>query len=191
MRPKCTRQISQAGIIGATDIVWDDLRVSLDRAKAAGVNVPSWEAFKDDVKAYSFDDGDEVFFSVQMPHAWKEGTTLYPHLHWCPEGDVDPSDNVGIGLEYSWAKIGDDFGASTTITRDVPTGVNAAFKHLLHHFDVSGIDATGKTISTVLMCRFFRQAAVADNYAGGIFGLEIDFHYQMDMAGSLQETSKS
>ena len=88
--------------------VWDDLRVSLDRAKLSGANTPTFEKMKDDgggpasngVYAYNFDDDDELWFSVQMPHCWKQGSTIYPHLHWCSETDAT-GDDVGIGLEYS------------------------------------------------------------------------------------------
>lgn len=173
-------------------IVWDDLRVPLSTARPAGANVPTFEAFVDGTMAFNFDDGDEIFFAVQMPHSWLIGSTIYPHLHWSPESDVDPSDNVGIGLEYTWANIDDDFPSTTTITRDVPTGVDQAFAHLQHNFDDAGIDPpAGVTdVSSMLVCRFFRQAAGSDNYADGIFGIEVDFHYQIDTVGSREIMTK-
>lgn len=172
--------------------VWDDLRVPLSTARPAGANVPTFEAFVDGTMAFSFDDGDEIFFAVQLPHSWLVGSTIYPHLHWSPESDVDPSDNVGIGLEYTWTNVDDDFPAATTITRDVPTGVDQAFAHLIHNFDVDGIEPpAGVTgISSMLVCRFFRQAAGSDNYTDGIFGIEVDFHYRINTVGSREIMTK-
>jgi hypothetical protein len=172
--------------------VWDDLRVPLVTARVAGANVPAFETFVGGTMAWNFDDGDEIFLAVQMPHSWLIGSTIYPHLHWSPESDVDPSDNIGIGLEYTWANIGDDFPATTTITRDVPTGIDQAFAHLIHNFDVSGIDppAGVTAVSSMLICRVFRQAAGSDNYADGAFFVEFDIHYQIDTVGSRGITSK-
>jgi len=171
--------------------VWEDLRVSLERGKVAGGNVPTFAAVNGtSIYAYHFAANDEIWFSVQMPHAWKLGTTIYPHLHWMPTTDVDPSDNVRIILDYAWVNIGDDYPAPTTLTRDVPTGVNNAFNHRLHNFDDSGISGAGKTLSSVILCRFARGTAAADNYAGDIVGMEIDFHYEIDTVGSRQITTK-
>ena len=180
-----------------TDTAWEDLRVPLERAKVAGANVPTYSKYKDDgagsggVYVYSFDDGDEIFFSVQIPHGWKEGSTIYPHIHWTPSGDASPSDNVGIGLEYAWADIDEDFPANTSDEqRDIPTGVNNADKHLFHDIPAAGIDGAGHTISSILSCRLYRQAALADNYAGSIWIFEFDVHYEKDTAGSQTAISK-
>lgn len=172
--------------------VWDDIRVPLNTARVQGANVPTFETFQDGLMAWNFDDDDEIFFAMQMPHSWKIGTVIWPHLHWSPESDVDPSDNVGIGLEYTWANMEADFPASTTITRDVPTGVGGDSKHLIHDFSTTGIAPaeTVTRISSMLICRFFRQAAAEDNYADGIFGLEIDFHFEIDTVGSRGIMSK-
>lgn len=176
--------------------VWDDLRVPLQRGRVAGGNNPDFIQFATDgaasngVYVYSFDDGEEIFFSVQMPHGWKVGSTIYPHLHWSPSSDVDPADNVGIYLEYVWADIGEDFGNTTIIGQDVSTGVNNDKNHLIHNFDDAGISGAGHTLSSILHCRFYRAAAVGDNYADPIWAHEVDFHYEIDTVGSRQVTTK-
>lgn len=173
--------------------VWDDLRVTLEAVKVTGANQPAWEKVKDDgagsagVYAWNFDDGDECWFSVQLPHSWKLESTIYPHLHWCAEGDASAA-NVGIGLEYTWCDTGETFGNTTLLPRDVAG--DTAFKSILSNFSDSGIAGTGHTLSSVLLCRFYRYAAASDNYAGGIFALELDFHYEMDTVGSRQVAAK-
>jgi hypothetical protein len=97
---------------------------------------------------------------------------------------------VGLGLEYTWANINGTFGNTTIETRDVPTGVDAANDHLVHNVPENGIDGTGYTISSILVCRLFRQAALADNYADPIWIYEFDIHYEIDTIGSRGITTK-
>ncbi|KKK68933.1 hypothetical protein LCGC14_2939070, partial [marine sediment metagenome] len=54
----------------------------------------------------------------------------------------------------------------------------------------AGIDGTGHTISSILLCRIKRVAAGSDNYAGGIAILDFDVHYEIDTVGSRQEIIK-
>ena len=54
----------------------------------------------------------------------------------------------------------------------------------LFDFAIAGQSGSGKTISSVLLCRFFRQAAASNNYADKIAVLYIDAHYQVDSFGS-------
>jgi len=172
---------------------WEDLRVPLNTGKTAGANIPTFEVVTGTVMAYNFDDGDEIWFAAQFPHAMKSGVTrIWPHLHWSPESDVSPAENVGIGLEYTIAAINSNFTKTVTTAIDVSTGTSASLKHLINDFDVAGIDVSGisTTVSAMILCRFFRQAAGSNNYSDGIFGIEIDFHYERDMNGSTERTSK-
>ncbi len=41
-------------------------------------------------------------FTVQLPHNWKEGTTIFPHLHWMPKATAS-SGNVEWNFDYTWA----------------------------------------------------------------------------------------
>jgi hypothetical protein len=154
--------------------------------------VPTWEQIgATGLYAYNFDDDDEIWFSAQMPHAWKLGSVIYPHLHWMPESDVSPADNIKINLLYGWCNLDDDFAAAAApLSRDVSTTENGALKHLLHDFSETGIDGTGKTLSSILMCKFYRSEADSDNYAGGIYALEVDFHFEIDTIGSREILTK-
>lgn len=177
--------------------VFEDLRVSLSTARVPASNYPGFEQVNDDgsasigVFAYHFADGQYVFFTVQMPHSWKEGSTIDPHIHFQTTSDVDPADNFKIGLEYQWVNIGDDEPTNTTIvTRDVSTGVDSLGKHQLKDIVSGGVDGTGKTISSILLCRLFRAAADSDNYADDVIITDFDIHYEKDTHGSRDEDSK-
>ena len=176
--------LSGASPITLTDTVWEDLRVPMTAVKAAGVRDPGFIKFKDDgaastgVFAHHFDKSaeEELFFSAQMSHMWKEGTDLKPHVHWAPSDSG--AGNVGWGLACTWDNISGTYG-NTTITTVTAAAGGVADKHILSSFpDISG---SGKTFSSMLVCRVFRSAAVgADTYDDDAALLELDFHYEID-----------
>ena len=85
-----------------------------------------------------------------------------------------------------------------TVTGEVVTTPNLvdgieAYEHLItplvNGISTTGIDATGKNLSSMLICRLFRD--VSNGYTGnGVFLLEIDFHYQIDSDGSHEQYTK-
>ena len=179
-------------------VVWDDYVTPITKALFGGSsNDPTLTKIGDDgagsagVWALLFSDGDEVLATVQIPHRWKEGTDIIPHIHFMTTTDVAPSDNFGIEFEYWWADIGEDFPANTTLeTNDIPTGVNSAKQHQTANTTSSAISGSGHTISSVLNIRIKRVVATGDNYAGGIYIHDFDIHYQVNTMGSRQELIK-
>lgn len=181
--------ISDSGhlTLEGTATVWDDLRIAATATSKGAARAPGFAQLLDDgdsstgVYAYQFDKAteEELHFAVQFPHTWKTGSTVYPHVHWCPV-DTDTG-NVIWGLEYTWASITGTLGNTTIITvTDAADGT--AFKHQLADFD--GIAGTGKTASSMMLCRVFRQAAdESDTYDNDAALLEIDFHYEIDKLG--------
>lgn len=179
--------------------VWGDYVTPLGPNNWNGVsNNPTLTKLFDDgsgsqgVYGFVFSDGDEALITIQMPHDWKEGSTIQPHIHFMCRTDVTPADNFGIEFEYNWANLGDDFAANSTKTKvDISTGVNTNNNHRLEaNVTVAGIDGTGKTISSILLCRIKRVAADSDNYLGGVAILDFDVHYEIDTIGSRQELVK-
>ena len=178
--------------------VWDDYVTPLTRALFGGSsNDPTLTKIADDgagsagVWGFVFSDGDEVLATVQMPHRWKEGSTIYPHIHLFAMTDVDPTDNFDLEIEYWWSDINEDFPANTTLVNtEHETGVNSQYKHQLADLTAAGIDGSGHTLSSVLMIRIERVAAAADNYAGGICIMDFDVHYEIDTIGSRVIASK-
>jgi len=173
-------------------LVWDDYVTPLGPNNWNGVsNNPTLTKLFDDgsgsqgVYSYIFSDGDEAIITAQLPHSWKQGTTIYPHIHFMCTSDLYPADNFGIEFEYTWADIDEDFPANTTLeTNDISTGASTDYKHQYEDVTAAGIDGTGHTISSILLCRVKRVAAAGDNYAGGIAILDFDIHYQKDTVGS-------
>ena len=179
-------QLSDVGLyLIGTATMWDDIRVAAQSVRP-GASSPTWSTFKDSVKTWHFSKvtDQEVEFSVQLPHAWKEGSDIEPHVHWCPI-DTDTG-NVTWALEYTWANIDGTFGATTAISiSDDADGT--AYKHQIADF--AAISGSGKTMSSMLVCRLYRDVS-EDDYDNSAAFLEFDFHYQINSLGSKEEYVK-
>jgi hypothetical protein len=134
----------------------------------------------------------EVFFEVQISHKYKEGSTIYPHVHWQPLSSAATATRVRWGLEYIWRNVGETAPLTTTTiyTTDLMPNENLiGFRHYISEFDA--ITGTGKTISSMLTCRLFRDGAnAADDFAGEAGLLEFDIHIEIDSLGSNEEYTK-
>ena len=176
---------------------WVDEKVSAFTTKTVGAsNLPGADFLVGTVGAFWFDPNtmNQVFFMVQIPHAYKEGSSIYPHVHWCPgASNGTAGQKVRWGLEYAWGNLGGTFTATTTIyaqDHSPADSVLVSKKHYLTPF--SAISGTGKTISSMVVCRLFRDAtnATYDTYANFAGLLSIDFHIECDSLGSHQEYTK-
>lgn len=169
---------------------WEDLRFPASTINPAGSTNPAdvdntygWLVFgKEGIQICAV--------QVQIPHAWKEGSVLRPHIHWMKS--TSTSGNVYWRLEYRWVGIGDVMDDSwTTLNATVPTisDGNTQYKHALTQ--CGDISATGKTVSDMLVMRLSRQSTQpTDTYNGDAILLEFDIHYQVDSFGSNYEYYK-
>jgi hypothetical protein len=180
-----------------TATTWEDLRVDGNMTRV-GESAPTFGVFLGGtyLQWFSKTTDNSVHFSVQMPHAWAEGTDIYPHVHWVPNSDGAPAAHVVWTLEYTWqnALTGDVFHATseTSGTLTNPSSeVSGAGQHAHYITDLGDISGTGKTISSVLVCRLYRDADnAADDYDDTAGLLYFDIHYQVDALGSKDEYTK-
>jgi len=181
--------------------VWDDYVTPLGPNNWNGAsNNPTLTKLGDDgdssqgVYAYVWSDDDEALITIQMPHTWKEGTDIYPHIHFMCTSDVSPAEYFGIEFEYWWADINEDFPANTTLELiDISTAENSNKMHQIANVTASAITGSGHTLSSVLNCRIKRVAVTTsglDNYADGVAILDFDVHHEIDTMGSRQIGTK-
>ena len=125
---------------------------------------------------------------AQMPHAWKEGTTIYPHIHWCPTNT--DTKRVAWKLSYQISDINGTFSSTyTTVGIEIDNADGVANKHQIH--PLTGISMTGKTISCMVLWKLERIGNDgSDDYTGTARLLEFDIHYEIDTLGSRQEYIK-
>jgi len=175
------------------DTVWDDLRVPMQNTKINPTkSEPAFESFIGGTFTYAFAadnaDDESLLFAAQLPHSYKIGTNLRPHIHWSPS--TTNTGNAVFELEYTSASIGGTLGATTSITAtDAADGT--AFKHQLIGFDE--IDGSNLGLSSMIICRLTRLGTdSADTFTGKAFVLEFDFHFEIDTpGGSYDEYSKA
>ena len=153
----------------------DDLRVPLDKGSASasleyfsGSSGPQIWVFRNNAAV------EAMSFTLQLPHNWKDGTTIYPHIHWIPRATA--TGNIKWNLDYTWANLNTGtFSAITTIS-GINTGPFTINQHLLADIG-TGINGTGMTYSSVLICRIWRDSsATEDTYNADAAGLSMDFH---------------
>ena len=182
---------------------WDDLKVPVNSLKIKGtVDEAKWDVFIGSTALLWFENNksQDVVFTLQMPHAWKEGSDIFPHVHWTTgkngSGSAPGSDTVEWNLEYSWASVGEVFPGTTINTKSTVAAPNTGDGHvaLKEHVitplgSIAGtFEGVKKTLSSMLVCRLYRSAS--DSYGGDAGLLEIDFHYEIDSDGSRQEYTK-
>lgn len=172
--------------------VWDDLRIQvLTRTGGTAPTFTAGFAGNSTLYTYRFDDLtlQNVYFEAQMPHSWA-GTTIYPHVHWSPvDGSTGTCKWV---LEYTWVNYDGTFGASGTLALDGVVSAASQWKHMIAE-NATGITPTASqnAISSMLICRIYRDAGVAgDDLAGEASLLSIDFHYEKNTEGSKEEYVK-
>ena len=175
--------------------VWDDIRVAGSNTRV-GATAPTLAAFgpSGSLKVMHFESGhnDEVHFEIQMPHRWKEGTNIYPHVHWTPISTA--TGNVVWELEYTWISINGTFGAPGNMASAATAAGGTAWVHKMTGLSEGGnnyIDGTGKTISSMLVCRLHRNGnSGSDTLAADVAFLEFDIHYEVDSMGSKTYSTK-
>jgi hypothetical protein len=123
--------------------------------------------------------------AVQLPHGWAKETSIYPHLHWAPLDNA--AGNVRLSLEYAWVEVGGAMPANSTLEVITAAAPETTLEHVLSSWSpVSGVGHTG--LSDMLLVTIGRQGAdVLDTYGEEIFVWEMDFHVQIDRAGSGSE----
>ena len=185
--------------------VRDDLLINSWMFKFAGISDPtmqdrqpwgSWATFK----VYKFKKNDEIFFSCQLPHTYKEWTDIRAHIHWTPwdRWTAESWNSVGWKLDYTRANVRSwTFPSSSTIDLQwVCSWTND--KHEVAHWLTSEaiLDWDWKKISSMLVCRLYRTDTWADDTwvwtsnANSPALLQFDFHHEIDSNGSRWERIK-
>ena len=168
-------------------VVWDDIRVAADRLTFfQGGTPPFWVTFVGDTRVLAFASGadDEVFGEIQLPHKYKPGSTLRPHVHWSCA--TDSTDGVTWALEYVCAAAATGTFTSTTVLTANGSCDTTANKHQVVGFgDVSG---AGLRESSVCFFKLYRDVSDPnDVYAGNAYLISFDWHYQLAKLGTGQE----
>lgn len=168
---------------------WDDLRFPAQGINPAGAaDAPTVDTALTGYPGTLLFSGsqDNIIAGIaQMPHAWKAGTAVKPHIHWSkPVGSASAADWV---LYYRiLGSPGDAHGAlvgpvAGTLVAGTATVANSM---LLTAF--GSIDLTGQKESTCLAWQI-RRLGNTDADSGTARLFEFDLHYQTDKSGTVNE----
>ena len=167
--------------------VWEDLRISIV-LRTSGGSSPVFQQLQGPLYAYKFSGTalNEIFFEMQMPHSWKEGSTVYPHVHWASAGSS--TSGVTWGMDYEWKDIGEAFTGTTSNINSTaaPGGLKV---HNISDLGSSGITESDKGISSMIMCRLYR-AGDTDANNDDCYLLAFDLHYEVNTIGSRNVLAK-
>lgn len=187
-----TADSASMGAVYYSDTYWEDLRVPLTNTRINPANSePDFEDRGDGLFAWGFDaDSDSSWvlnFTAQTPHERKDSTGLEAHIHWDPE--TSAAGNVVWKLVISTANINGEWTATDTL-RIVAAAGEVALQYQLDDFGmVPGSDTL--RISSGILGSLARMGDAPDDTYGGIaYGVEIDFHYQINSPGSREEIIK-
>ena len=172
-----------------TKPVWNDLSIAMSQIRPPASLAPTDMPYKGShVAAFEKNATNVPYFSVQLPHSYKEGTNLEFYIHL-----AYPDNTAGNSIwyfTYSWANIGDEFPNPTLPPQVTIASPTTTDRHQLAEI-VATIDGTGKEISSVILCSIQRLGALGtDTYDNYIYLISGDFYHQIDTIGSRTELVK-
>lgn len=165
---------------------FEDLVVPLVGTKQ-GNQINALPTFDYDQLAYLFPANDTtqiLYFTVQLPHKWKVGSRLYPHVHY---RQTIAANKPIFKLDYKFANMGTSMpSAWNTYTMD--NSVYAWVDSSTHQLAVGtgGVDASSYNISALMLCKLYRD----DTSTGDIPAWQFDINYEIDSLGSSTEYIK-
>ena len=167
--------------------VFEDLRAPATAINPPGqVSDPDWDNANG---GWLFDAGSTeiLWILFQLPHAWKEGSTIYPHVHWSPTNTN--TGNVLWKIDYKWTNVDEVDAGSATPVEALSAGSGTALTHQMTSFTAQ--TGTGMTISSMLTIKLSRVGGDGtDTYNADALLREFDIHYEIDTIGSRQELVK-
>ncbi|MDB4786310.1 hypothetical protein OAG36_01100 [bacterium] len=166
---------------------WDDLKFP-----ATAINPPGAASDPDRDSADGtllFDAGgtELVVGIAQLPHAWREGSPLRPHVHWAPT-DANSGD-VLWRFSYDIANVNGVFAGSYTDMDILAAADGNALKHQIKGF--GDLYMSSYTLSCIIKWKLARIGGDGtDTYSADSRLLEFDIHYEADSVGSGLEFQK-
>jgi len=172
---------------------WDDLRFPPSNSSKIPGKEAKDQIYKSAIVLKFQDHVDQgITFVVQLPHWYKLGSDLKPHMHITlpVAGSASGVENIKFDMTYCAANLGDAFPveSSLSITADVQNSAADLHGYVpLGTIDGSAID----DVSTMILCSLTRDVSVANNFTEDVYLLEVDIHYEIDSLGSETELSKT
>jgi hypothetical protein len=120
----------------------------------------------------------------EVMHDFKEGTNIYPHVHWSPS--TADAGNVKWFVIYSYANGDEEFSEEVTLSViDSADGLGANGRALHHVVEFPPISDPNIKIGAQIRLAIRRVPSDAeDTYSDDAFMHQVGLHYQNDTRGS-------
>ena len=156
-----------------------------------GPAAPGVSQFIGGIYLLEFSDTDtlEAFANFHIPHAYKPGSMIYPHIHF----SVQSNDGgvVRWGFEWTFARSAASTGqiafpATQTIYIDFTVPPGSAYKHFIAEApEGQGIPGTHIEVDGMILARVFREPTHAnDTFVGSVWAITSDLHTEVDRAAT-------
>lgn len=173
------------GDIEFIDTFWDDLRFGASALSPQNKNdaVPEYDTTN---VGWLFDPDNTESLTIvaQLPHSWKQGSSIQPHIHW-----EQASDSAVVwAYQYIWTNVGDTVEAWSAVLKDSVGSqtYSAGTLHQITGLDV--MDGSDKTLSSIIKIKISRVGGSSgDTELNDVLFTEFDIHYQINSLGSQNE----
>jgi hypothetical protein len=127
---------------------------------------------------------------AQMPHDWREASSITVHLHWYLTVAPLPGEDVKWDLLYRAYDVDQARPAGwTTLQNTITVWGRTVWVHYLDSWTT--IVMTGFQLSCLVDLRVQRDTQdAADDHEQDVILKEVDIHYQRDSFGSVAPTRK-
>jgi hypothetical protein len=161
--------------------VWDDLVFQMTQTPAGK---PDFDTTNNGLLFPNNNVNEIIYINVQMPHCWKEGSTIYPHVHWHQANSATPV----YKIDYRWIEMGAAVPSWTT-GYTMSTKAYPYTSGTIHQLssNSTGISGVGHTLSSILQIKLYRNDSA---YSGDTLVTSFDIHYEIDSMGSSAEYTK-
>lgn len=165
---------------------WDDLRFPFQQAKRGAGDKPDYDETNIGLLFPQNSATEYVTMVGQLPHGYKLGSDLKPHVHYVQTAAAVPT----FKLDYRWYNTGDSVPAFATIQTTTSPSVTSAYsiprsQRLLFQA-ISGAAING--ISSMIDMKIYREDNVV---TGDVTFKEFDLHMICNSIGSKTENSKT
>lgn len=163
--------------------VWDDLRFPATQTKTGSNLKPDFDETNIGLLFPQNNTAEVVYIVVQLPHSYKLGTELHPHIHFIQSAATVPV----FKLVYRWY----DNGAAVPAFGSAISTTSLSFTYtsgsILQRAVFPAIPVGAVHMSSILDIKLYRD----DNaVTGDVLVKEFDIHYQSDTIGSSLEHTK-
>lgn len=180
--------------LAGSAMAWDDLQVDTATVKLPAVNSPTWREWAFGIGGgvtypiLGFDLNNYIDYRAQTSHSMKLNTYLHQHCHYSTPTNA-AGKKIKFQLDVVVAGVDEAFSvpAGSPYTYEFSLSGSESGKHKL--FEIGEIPGN-TTVSTIYQCKLTRIPASSNDYAGEVYLMFNDGHYQKDEIGSDTEYAK-